>query len=84
MASRTRDTALYAVTHRCGSDDHARSAAEWLPDSDGALEMFLVLRDADGLDCARLGRHELDTGQLRFDVSRQRVERAWEPLEQVR
>lgn len=80
----TRDTALYAITHHCGSEEHGNRAAEWLPDSKAALEVFLVLKDADGLDRVRLGRHDLDVGQLRFEVSRKRVARAWELLEQVR
>ena len=79
-----RDTALYAITHHCGSEEHGRSAASWLPDPDGALQVFLVLKDADGLDRVRLGRHDLDVGQLRFEVSKGRVARAWELLEQVR
>ncbi|MDZ4177712.1 MAG: HD domain-containing protein [Coriobacteriia bacterium] len=79
-----RDTALYAITHHCGREEHGERAAEWLADREAALAVFRVLKDADGLDRVRLGRHELDVGQLRFEVSRQRVERAWELLEQVR
>ncbi|MHB1018101.1 MAG: HD domain-containing protein [Coriobacteriia bacterium] len=80
---RTRDTALYAITHHCGSEEHGRSAATWLPDPDGALAVFLVLKDADGLDRVRLGRDELDVSQLRFGVSKERVARARELLEQM-
>ncbi len=40
-----------------------------------------VLKDADALDRVRLGRYDLDVGQLRFPESVQRVDRAWELLE---
>jgi len=82
--SAVRDTALYAVTHHCGSEEHGERAAEWLTDPEAALIVFRVLKDADGLDRVRLGRHDLDVRQLRFEVSKQRVGRAWELLEQVR
>lgn len=79
----TRDVALYAITHHCGSEEHGERAAMWLPDREGALAVFRVLKDADGLDRVRLGADELDVRQLRFEVSPQRVERAWELLERV-
>lgn len=79
----SRDAALYAITHHCGSEEHGERAAMWLPDREGALAVFRVLKDADGLDRVRLGADELDVSQLRFDVSRQRVERARELLERV-
>ena len=81
--ARVRDTALYAITHHCGDEEHGRRAADWLPNADGALQVFLVLKDADGLDRVRLGSDELDVRQLRFEVSREQVARAWELLGSV-
>jgi putative nucleotidyltransferase with HDIG domain len=72
------ETALFAVTHHCGSERHAERAAEWTVDPDAALRVFRVLKDADALDRVRLG--DLDVSFLRFEVSRSRVDRAWELL----
>jgi len=84
------ETALYAVTHHCGSEEHGERAARFRyfePDGDGvfvdrwtdessALQVFRVLKDADALDRVRLG--DLDPSYLRFPESAQRVETAWE------
>jgi hypothetical protein len=42
------ETALYAVTHHSGSEEHGERAARSLPDPDGALRVFRTLKDADG------------------------------------
>ncbi len=43
--------------------------------------MFRVLKDADGLDRVRLG--DLDPSYLRYEVSRESVDRAWELLREI-
>ncbi len=65
------ETALFAVTHHCGSEPHAEDAAchvryfvdlgdggEWIPrfvDAADVMSVFLTLKDADALDRVRLG-----------------------------
>ena len=83
--SAVRDLALFAITHHCGSEEHAEWGAHWMPDTQATLKVFRVLKDADALDRVRLGPHgDLDPSFLRFEVSRGRVERAWELLGEVR
>jgi hypothetical protein len=78
------ETALYAVTHHSGSEEHAERGVQWLSAPDSALRVFRLLKDSDGLDRVRLGTHgDLDVRYLRYDVSRLRVERAWELLRLV-
>lgn len=74
------EVALNAVTHHCGSEAHAERSMSRLHDPSRALRVFRILKDADALDRVRLGAGDLDTGQLRFQQSRRRVERAWELL----
>jgi hypothetical protein len=76
------ETALFAVTHHCGSEEHAERGTHRTPDPAATWRVFRVLKDADGLDRVRLG--DLDPNMLRHDVSRTRVERAWELLREVR
>jgi hypothetical protein len=81
------ETALYAITHHCGSEPHGERAAatvsyfepgpdlslvERRADERGALHVFRALKDADALDRVRLG--DLDTRHLRFPESLQRVD----------
>jgi len=73
-----RELALFAVTHHSGSEEHAELGAGWMPDPVATLRVFRVLKDADGLDRVRLG--DLDASYLRHEVSRVRIERAWELL----
>jgi len=92
-----REIALYAVTHHSGSEYHGESAAKflgyheldtdgllwnWTPiDTDGALRVFRVLKDADALDRVRLG--DLDPSYLRTEPAREMVARAWELYEEM-
>ena len=77
----TVELALFAVTHHCGSEEHAERGALYTPDPEATLRVFRVLKDADALDRVRLG--DLDESFLRFEVSKWRVERAWELLEKM-
>lgn len=74
------EAALFAVTHHCGSEEHAKRAVAWTADPDATWWVFTVLKDADGLDRVRLGAGDLDLGMLRHEVSRGREGRAWELL----
>jgi HD domain-containing protein len=68
------ETALYAVTHHSGSEEHGLLAAEKLPVPAVALDVFKVLKDADGLDRVRFDG--LDVRYLRLSPSRKRTPRA--------
>jgi HD superfamily phosphodiesterase len=81
VAPRVLETALYAVTHHSGSEEHGERAAQSLPDPDGALRIFRALKDADGLDRVRLD--DLDVEYLRLAAARERVDRAWDLLERI-
>jgi len=81
---RTLEVALFAMTHHSRDDRHAERAALALKDAEPYLRVFRVLKDADGLDRVRLGSGDLDPSYLRFDVSRARVDRAWDLLRFVR
>lgn len=72
------EAALFAVTHHCCPDEHAERAAARSADPEATMRVFRVLKDADGLDRVRID--DLDPSMLRFDVSRTRVDRAWEML----
>lgn len=72
------ELALFAVTHHCGSEEHAERAVVWTSDPESTLRVFRILKDADALDRVRLG--DLDTSYLRYPVSCERVDRAWELL----
>jgi hypothetical protein len=76
------ETALYAVTHHCGSEPHAEQGARRTPDPAATLRVFRVLKDADALDRVRLG--DLDVTMLRHEVSLARVERAHQLLREIR
>jgi hypothetical protein len=76
------ETALYAVTHHCGSETYAEQGARRTPDPESTLRVFRVLKDADALDRVRLG--DLDVTMLRHEVSRTRVERAHQLLHEIR
>ncbi len=68
------EVALYAATHHPGDEAHGERAARRLPDSQGALRVFRILKDADGLDRVRLG--DLDPSYLRLPGSAARAARA--------
>ncbi len=72
--------ALHAVTHHPGDEGEAERAASWLADPEAARRVFLLLKDADGLDRVRLRDGDLDVSYLRLPGSRSRVERAWDLL----
>ncbi|PKQ37538.1 MAG: hypothetical protein CVT59_06720 [Actinobacteria bacterium HGW-Actinobacteria-1] len=72
------EAAIFAVTHHCGSEEHATRALEYQLDPEGFGNVFRVLKDADGLDRVRLG--DLNAGYLRFPQSHERIQRAWELL----
>jgi hypothetical protein len=76
------EAAIFAVTHHCGSEEHAERALGYQLDPQGFGNVFRVLKDADGLDRVRLGG--LDERFLRFQQSHGRIERAWELLEEIR
>jgi hypothetical protein len=78
------ETVLFVVTHHCGSEEHARRGVAWTPDPDVTLRVFEVFKDADALDRVRLGHGDLDPGMLRHDISRERVDGAWELLREIR
>jgi HD superfamily phosphodiesterase len=80
---RTLEVALFAITHHSRDDRHAERAALSIRAAEAYLRVFRVLKDADGLDRVRLGAGDLDVGMLRFDVSRTRVDRAWELLREI-
>ena len=71
-------TALYAVTHHSGSEEHGLRAGQRMPEPGSALRVFRILKDADGLDRVRLG--DLDPSYLRLPPSPSRVARARELL----
>lgn len=88
------ETALAAVTHHSGSEEHGERAMANLEffqgagagyrrhrvPAEGALRVFRALKDADALDRVRLG--DLDTSYLRLDSSHGRVDLAWQLLEE--
>ncbi|TDB36927.1 MAG: HD domain-containing protein [Actinobacteria bacterium] len=76
------EAAIFAVTHHCGSEQHAELALPYQLDPEGFGNVFRVLKDADGLDRVRLG--DLKASYLRFPQSHGRIERAWELLEEIR
>jgi hypothetical protein len=75
-----RETALFAVTHHSGSEEHANRAVGWL--RAGGHDVFRALKDADALDRVRLGSG-LDPSFLRFSESHERIEDAWVLLDQT-
>lgn len=76
-----REMALYAVTHHSGDEAHAERGVAWTSDPAATLRVIRVLKDADALDRVRLGG--LDVSYLRFEVSGQRIERAWNLLHSI-
>jgi len=91
------ETALYAITHHCGSEVHGEKAADLVffhrelgegrferaqVPPESARRVFRMLKDAAALDRVRF--HGLDVSHLRFAESRDRVPRAWELLDLVR
>ena len=72
------ESALFAVTHHCGDEDHALHQARWFSDPDATLRVFHALKDADILDRVRLG--DLDPAYLYFGQSHERIETAWQLL----
>lgn len=76
------ETALYAVTHHSGSEEHGEQGAVWTSDPVASLRVFRVLKDADALDRVRLG--DLDDSYLRYAPSCLRVDRAYELLREIR
>ncbi|MDZ4169075.1 MAG: hypothetical protein U1E26_05420 [Coriobacteriia bacterium] len=70
------DLALFAITHHCGSEEHAERAARWTGESEGSyLCVFRALKDADGLDRVRLG--DLDPSLLRYECTHHRIDDAY-------
>jgi hypothetical protein len=76
-----REAALFAVTHHCGSEEHAERSLAYTPDPAGVGIVFRVLWDADALDLVRLGN--LDPHRLRHPQSRARVTRALDLLGEI-
>ncbi len=77
------EAVLFAVTHHCGDETHAESAALRSHDPEATLRIFRVLKDADALDRVRLGRGDLEPSFLRFEESWARIDRAWELLREI-
>jgi hypothetical protein len=91
------ETALFAVTHQCGSERHAEEAAchvryfvdpggsgSWMRrfvDAVDVMSVFVVLKDADGLDRVRLG--DLDMSYMRTDPAKGMEARARELLREI-
>lgn len=75
-----REVALFAVTHHCGSEEHAERAVARLVDPGASWDVFRALKDADALDRVRLGPGDLDPMQLRFPASHERIDIARELL----
>ncbi|NTU72128.1 MAG: HD domain-containing protein [Coriobacteriia bacterium] len=73
-----REVALFVVTHHCGSEEHAKLGAGWLPEPDDSWTVFKILKDSDALDRVRLG--DLNPDLLRFQESRGRIPIAHEML----
>jgi hypothetical protein len=89
------ETALHAVVHHSGAEEHGTRAAysleyygaeggafrrRFVP-ADAALRVFRALKDADALDRVRLGN--LDERYLRFESAKGRVAAAWALLAEV-
>jgi len=72
------DLAFFAMEYHAMWDQVGERRGLLRADSEVALRVLWVLKDADGLDRVRLGPRGLDPGQLRFECSRGMVERAWE------
>lgn len=83
MESWLLDTVLHAITHHSGGEEYEPADAEWLSDPEVGRRVFLVLKDADGLDRVRLGKRGLNVDYLRFEESKHRVPRAWELLKEI-
>lgn len=72
------DLAFFAMEYHAMADHVGERRGLLRADSEVALRVLWVLKDADGLDRVRLGRWGLDPEQLRFECSRGMVERAWD------
>jgi hypothetical protein len=74
---------LFAIELHSTSDEAAAERAPLLDDAErqSSLQVLWMLKDADGLDRVRI--HDLDPSQLRFPVSRERVELAWKLPEEM-
>lgn len=70
-----REAALFAITHHCGSEEHAERAAEYMSRPEETLDVWRALKDGDTLDRVRLGG--VDPSYLWFDISYRRIEFAW-------
>lgn len=75
LEHKTREAALFAVTHHCGSDEHAERTAGYQPEPEATLDVWRALKDGDTLDRVRLGG--VDPSYLKFDISHGRIEFAW-------
>ena len=69
---------LFAVELHSVPDETALRQAGAMDDAESLLRVLWVLKDADGLDRVRIA--DLDPGQLRHPVSRDRVAEAWDLL----
>jgi HD superfamily phosphodiesterase len=76
------ELALFAMTHHCGSEEHAERAARYTTDPAATLRVFRLLKDADALDRVRL-HSGLDPSFLRYPESHGHIDRAWELLEKI-
>jgi len=72
------ESALFAVTHHCGDEDHALHQARWFFRPRRHAAGVPRTQDADILDRVRLG--DLDPAYLYFGQSHERIETAWQLL----
>ena len=72
---------LFAVELHSTRDEIALQRADTMADGESMLRVLWVLKDADGLDRVRIV--DLDPSRLRYPISRDRIDQAWELLAQL-
>ena len=72
---------LFAVELHSINDETVLERPTPASDSESKFRVLWVLKDADGLDRVRI--YDLDSRRLRYPISRDRVDKAWELLDQL-
>ena len=75
------DRVLFAVELHSINDETVLERPGPRSDGESMFRVLWVLKDADGLDRVRI--YDLDPRRLRYPISRDRVEEAWELLAQL-
>ncbi len=75
VAEEVLERTFFAMELHSTDDAIGAARGATLPRSESLLRVLWVLKDADGLDRVRIDN--LDPAQLRFAVSRERVDTAW-------